>query len=45
MSGKFDSTFDPHNLYLYNDGNFFQASSLTELYYKFEIFVTGYSQL
>ena len=45
MEGKFDDSFDPHDLVLYNDGNMFEAKNLTELYYKFEIFVVGYSQL
>ena len=45
MEGKFDTKFDPHNLYLYNDGNMFEAKNLTELYYKFKIFVKGYEQL
>ena len=45
MKDKFDSTVDPFHLYKYNDGNLFQADSLTELYYKFKIFVKGYQLL
>lgn len=45
MIGKFDNKFNPHELNLYCDGNLFTADTLTELYYKFEIFVNGYSQL
>ena len=41
----FDSNYDPFFLYLYNYGKMFEAESLTELYYKFKIFVTGYSNL
>ena len=45
MKDKFDSTVDPFLLYKYNNGNLFEADSLTELYYKFKIFVKGYMQL
>ena len=41
----FDSNYDPFFLYLYNYGKMIEAESLTELYYKFKIFVTGYSNL
>lgn len=41
----FDSNYDPFFLYIYNYGKMFEAESLTELYYKFKIFVTGYSNL
>ena len=41
----FDSNYDPFFLYVYNYGKMFEAESLTELYYKFKIFVTGYSNL
>ena len=41
----FDCNYDPFFLYRYNDGNLFIAESLTELCYKFSIFVTGYSNL
>ena len=41
----FDSNYDPFFLYRYNDGNIFAGNSITELYYKFKIFVTGYSNL
>lgn len=41
----FDSNYDPFFLYRYNDGKMFEAESLTELYYKFKLFVTGYSNL
>ena len=38
----FDVSFDPINLYLYNNGNLFEATTLTELYYKFKLFVHGF---
>lgn len=38
----FDVLFDPLNLYLYNDGKLFEANTLTELYYKFKLFVNGF---
>ena len=41
----FNLAFDPHLLYLYNNGELFIADNLTELYYKFKIFVTGYKDL
>ena len=41
----FDSNYDPFFLYRYNDGNIFAGNSITELYYKFKLFVTGYSNL
>ena len=41
----FDSNYDPFFLYVYNCGKMFEAESLTELYYKFKIFVIGYSNL
>ena len=41
----FESNYDPFFLYVYNYGKMFEAESLTELYYKFKIFVTGYSNL
>ena len=33
---------DPLNLSLYWNGELFQADSITELYYKFKLFVKGY---
>ena len=41
----FEYNYDPFFLYRYNDGKMFEAESLTELYYKFKIFVVGYSNL
>lgn len=41
----FDFNFDPYILYIYNDGNLFISDNLTELYYKFKIFVVGYTNL
>ena len=41
----FEVNFDPHLLYLYNNGEMFVADSLTELYYKFRIFVEGFKNL
>lgn len=38
----FDVSFDPVNLYVYNNGKLFEASTLTELYYKFKLFVHGF---
>ena len=40
-----DKNLDPHNLYWYNSGNLFEASDLTELYFKFKIFVKGYCSI
>lgn len=45
LRDQFDSTVDPFHLYQYNNGNLFEADSLTELYYKFKIFVKGYQLL
>lgn len=45
LKGNFDSNVDPFYLYMYNDGNLFQADSETELYYKFKIFVEGFKHL
>ena len=45
INNLFDSNYDPFFLYVYNDGKMFEAESLTKLYYKFKIFVTGYSNL
>lgn len=36
---------DPLNLSLYWNGELFQADSITELYYKFKLFVKGYSNI
>lgn len=38
----FNASFDPTNLYVYNDGKLFEAKTLTELYYKFKLFVNGF---
>lgn len=45
LKNNFDPNVNPFNLYTYNDGNLFQAESLSELYYKFKIFVEGYKHL
>ena len=45
IDAELDNKYDPFNLYMYNDGNLFQADSMTELYYKFKIFVNGYQSL
>ena len=44
-SNLFNVNFDPSFIYLYDNGELFIADSLTELYYKFKIFVKGYKQL
>ena len=41
----FDLSWNPFNLYWYTKGRFFEAKSLTELYYKFKIFVSGFSSM
>lgn len=41
----FDVSFDPINLYVYNDGKLFEAPTLTELYYKFKLFVNGFMSI
>ena len=41
----FNINYDPHLLYIYNNGEMFIGDNLTELYYKFKIFVGGYVQL
>lgn len=44
--GKFDISFDPKKtLMYYNNGELFTAYSLTELYYKFKIFVEGFANI
>ena len=44
-SNQFDYKFDPYFLYFYNFGELFIADTLTELYYKFKIFVEGFKHL
>ena len=44
-SENFQNSFDPYFLYLYNNGELFIADTLTELYYKFKIFVNGFKYL
>lgn len=44
-SNQFDYEFDPYFLYFYNFGELFIADTLTELYYKFKIFVEGFKHL
>lgn len=41
----FDVAYDPFNLYVYNNGHLFEAESLTELYYKFKLFVQGFKSM
>ena len=45
LKNDFDPNINPFNLYTYNDGNLFQAESLSALYYKFKIFVEGYKHI
>lgn len=40
-----EDAYSPKCLRTYNDGNLFQADSEIELFYKFKIFVIGYSNL
>ena len=42
---QLDANIEPFSLHQYNDGNLFIADSITELYYKFKIFVKGYESL
>lgn len=42
---NFDVSINPFKLSYYASGDIFQDSSLTELYYKFKIFVKGFENL
>lgn len=42
---KFELKFNPYNFDCYHRGELFEGMTLTELYYKFKIFVKGYKQL
>lgn len=37
----FDHSFNPFSINVYEDGNIYVGNNLTELYYKFKIFVNG----
>ena len=41
----FEVDINPQHLYLYNNGEMFISDNLTDLYYKFKIFVKGYENL
>jgi hypothetical protein len=45
IGDKLEYNFNPYGLNMYDTGELFIADSLTELYYKFKIFVKGYEQL
>ena len=40
-----ECSFNPYELNVYDAGELFIADSLTELYYKFKIFVNGFKEL
>ena len=45
IGDKLECNFNPYELNVYDTGELFIADSLTELYYKFKIFVNGFKEL
>ena len=45
VGDKLEYNFNPYELNVYDTGELFIADSLTELYYKFKIFVNGFKEL